>query len=92
MLLTLPGGKRQTDPKARETALLREARELLDRLDRAASFGEGRRLLTMAISRIYAVPLSAVLALKRSEAAVEGAARSRSGRRGVPPARSQGTA
>ena len=72
--VVLPPKKRWANPKAREKALLREARVLLDRLDQAAGVGEGRALLATAISRIYAVPLSAVLALKRPEVAAEGAA------------------
>ena len=72
--LTVTGRKWQADPKAREKGLLQEVRELLDRLDQAENAGEGRALLATAISRIFAVPLSAVLALKRSEVAVEGGA------------------
>ena len=72
--VVLPPKKRQADPKARERGLLRETRDLLDRLDRAAGADDGRALLATAISLIYAVPLSAVLALKRSEVAAEGAA------------------
>ena len=72
--LALPVGKRRADPKAREKALLREAKELLDRLDRAGDVGEGRAMLAAAISKIYAVRLSAVLKLRAPDAAVDGAA------------------
>ena len=72
--LTAPARKRRGRPKAREKALLRDVRGLLDRLDHAGSVGEGRAVLATAISKIYAVPLSAVLKLRAPDAAVDGAA------------------
>ena len=68
----MPGGKRRAGPKAREKALLREARHLLDRLDRAGSVGEGRAVLAVAISKLHGVSLSDVLALKAQDVSAEG--------------------
>ena len=72
--LAVPLRRRRGNPKTRERALLREVRALLDRLDRARDAAEGRSVLAVAISKIYAVPLSAVLALKVSDVDGEGAA------------------
>ena len=72
--LTSPARKRRVGPKARDKALLRDVRALLDRLNRAGNVGEGRAVLAAAISKIYAVPLSAVLKLRAPDVAVDGAA------------------
>ena len=72
--LTAPARKRRIRPKTREKALLRDVRALLGQLDRAGNVGEGRAVLAAAISKIYTVPLSAVLKLRAPDAAVEAVA------------------
>lgn len=71
--LVLSGRQRRADPKAREKALLRDMRELLSRLDRAGSVGKGRAVLATIISKIYAIPLLAVLGLKAPNVSTKGA-------------------
>lgn len=70
--LSLPGKKRRAGPKAREKALLRKVRCLLDRLDNTASAAEGRAIVAAVISNLYMVPLSTVLAMKASDVMVDG--------------------
>ena len=69
MKLAIPRRRRRANPKAREKVLLREMRVLLDRLDRATETTEGRAVPATTNLKIYAVPLSAVLALKASDVA-----------------------
>lgn len=70
--LALPAKKQQTDTKAREKTLLGIVRSLLDQLDKTENTAESRALLAAALSNIYAIPLSQVLAMRASDVVVEG--------------------
>ncbi len=69
--LSLPRNKNAASLKARETALLRQIRALLNRLEHTRTDGEGRAVFAAALSKIYLIPLSTVLALTTSEVAAD---------------------
>jgi len=73
-LLAIPRGRPASTPRSRENTVLRAVRDLLDRLDQADNAAQGRALLAAAISKLYLVPLSTVLALTASDVSNSGSA------------------
>jgi len=68
----LLGAKRRPSPRRRERKVLRTCRALLRTLARATDPRQGRALVAAVISAVHHVPLSRVLALRRTDVATTG--------------------
>ncbi len=67
------GKGRRTPPRKLEKATLRKANYLLDRIATTSDAREGRAVLAAAIAVLHHLPFTRVLALRRSDAAADGA-------------------